>query len=605
MTDVTNPDKTLGDLLALELYSDQNVLVGGGRVRAWGDARGGGLTARQANPAARPIRVAGALNQHPAVRFTTPQADLADCFLGIPDAPELNPGKGPFRVLVVARNRSMETTGPRNTFLYKGNGIHGSTPAGYSMYLERISPASMGTVFRVRDVTGNAGARTHRETTARGLGAVRLYELALTGRDVRAALDGDFAAKIVAGGGGTDNSGYAASVTTSAPLRLGGVNRGVDLFAVLVIKGAVTERQLTDVRTYLVSRYSIPVVPAAVAPAGPEQTKVISTVEGGRARIPAIVRCADDSVVIFAEHRWDGDADSGHIGLVARRSTDGGQSWGEEITVVDDGENTRGNPVPVLDRSTGRLHLLLTGNLGTDNEVEINDGTAEDTRRVYRTFSDDHGVTWAPVREITDSTKKPSWRWYATGPGGARQLASGRLLVPCNHYDPARSAYRSHAIYSDDHGETWQLGGIVPTDNTNEIQATQLRDGTLRAHVRWAADNNPPGWKYVTTSTDEGLTWSPATPEYSLPSTPVQDDLITLPDGRLAATNHQDFTGRYNLAISTSPDDGRTWPAYTVVREGAVGDGAGYADLESLGGNRIAAVWEAGRQISVQLFDVV
>lgn len=49
--------------------------------------------------------------------------------------------------------------------------------------------------------------------------------------------------------------------------------------------------------------------------------------------------------------------------------------------------------------------------------------------RLYITYSDDDGMTWqapAPIPGITN----PKWGWFATGPPGALQLSSGRIVVP-------------------------------------------------------------------------------------------------------------------------------------------------------------------------------
>ncbi len=458
----------------------------------------------------------------------------------------------------------------------------------------------MGTKFLARDRGRDRALRTHAETTATNIGAVHLYELALDGDQLRAAIDGDFSR----GFSGVDDT-YAGTVANADPLRLGGINAGVDLFAVLVIKGEATAQQLDDVRTYLIEQYDIPSTPPAVVPASDEQTAVISVNTGGRARIPAVVRCDDDSLVIFAEHRWNGDADAGHIGTVARRSTDGGISWGPQFFVADDGVNTLGNPVPIVDRSTGRLHLLLTGNRATDTEKEINEGTSEDTRRVYRTFSDDHGVTWAPVAEITSSVKDPAWRWYATGPGGcraARRWPSSGALQPLrsgavdlagtrdlfgrprrdladrrpdrdrpHQRDPDRPAARRHPGRAHPLEHRQQPAGLQVLGHQHRRRPDlDARHPQLQPAVHAGAGRHPRAARR-----------------------------------RLVATNHQDFTGRYNLAINVSPDVGRTWPAYTIIRVGAVGNGAAYSDLVHVAGHRILAIWEAGREISVRLFDVV
>ena len=124
--------------------------------------------------------------------------------------------------------------------------------------------------------------------------------------------------------------------------------------------------------------------------------------------------------------------------------------------------------------------LVMTWNLGTDSETAIINKTGSDTRRVYVTRSDDNGATWTSPSDITASAKLPEWGWYATGPGGGIQLRNGphagRLVVACDHSDAA-GAYKSHVIFSDDAGATWQLGGVVPDVKLNECQAVDSHFG--------------------------------------------------------------------------------------------------------------------------------
>ena len=67
-------------------------------------------------------------------------------------------------------------------------------------------------------------------------------------------------------------------------------------------------------------------------------------------RIPATVRTKQGTVLAFAEARKHSRSDTGDIDLVLRRSTDGGRTWGDIITVWDDAGNVCGNPAPVVDR---------------------------------------------------------------------------------------------------------------------------------------------------------------------------------------------------------------------------------------------------------------
>ena len=133
-------------------------------------------------------------------------------------------------------------------------------------------------------------------------------------------------------------------------------------------------------------------------------------------RIPAIVKSKSNTLLAFAEARKArSNGDSGDIDLVVKRSSDNGKTWSKQITIWNDGQNTCGNPVPIVD-DRGRIHLLMTWNFQTDKWGAITNGTGEDSRRPYYTYSDDDGITWAQPVEITSSVKKEKWDWYATGP---------------------------------------------------------------------------------------------------------------------------------------------------------------------------------------------
>ena len=74
-------------------------------------------------------------------------------------------------------------------------------------------------------------------------------------------------------------------------------------------------------------------------------------------RIPAVVLTSDGTLLAFAEGRKYSGSDTGNIDLVLRRSTDGGQTWNPMQVIWDDGDNTCGNPAPVVDPETGRILL--------------------------------------------------------------------------------------------------------------------------------------------------------------------------------------------------------------------------------------------------------
>jgi sialidase-1 len=161
-------------------------------------------------------------------------------------------------------------------------------------------------------------------------------------------------------------------------------------------------------------------------------------------RIPALLTTQAGTLLAFCEAREGGD--SSDIDLLLRRSQDRGATWSDAQVVWDQARNVCGNPCPVQDRDTGVIWLLLTWNDSTDSGRKLHNGTSKDTRRVYVCYSDDDGRTWSRPVEITATTKKSDWWWYATGPGIGIQLRDGphkgRLVIPCDYTD--KNGYGSH-----------------------------------------------------------------------------------------------------------------------------------------------------------------
>lgn len=209
----------------------------------------------------------------------------------------------------------------------------------------------------------------------------------------------------------------------------------------------------------------------------------------GYFRIPAIVKARDGSLIAFAEGRRNGLSDAGDIDLVYRRSFDEGATWGPLLVVWDDGGNTCGNPSPVV-LENGRILMVMSWNLGTDKERDIERMRSEDTRKVYVTYSDDNGESWSAPVEITSQVKQPGWGWFACGPCHALQKArsprKGRVIIPSNHSEldsDGEPCSRSQVIYSDDEGETWSIGAVSCVSG-NECSAAELSDGSIYLTMR-------------------------------------------------------------------------------------------------------------------------
>jgi sialidase-1 len=315
-------------------------------------------------------------------------------------------------------------------------------------------------------------------------------------------------------------------------------------------------------------------------------------------RIPALIVTVKGTLLAFCEGRKSGQGDSGNIDLLLRRSTDGGATWGPQQIVWDDGPNTCGNPCPVVDAETGVVRLLLTHNLGGDHEPAIIRQKSKGTRTVWVCSSRDDGQTWSKSEEITRTTKRPDWTWYATGPGAGIQVRhgphKGRLVVPCDHIEAKTSRYYSHIIFSDDRGATWQLGGRTPQPQVNECEVAELPGGRLMLNMR-NYDRSQRS-RRVSTSDDGGATWSDVRPDPALIEPICQASFrryAWAEAGRTSSllfSNPASESSRVKMTVRLSRDEGKTWPVSKTLHAGP----SAYSCLAVLPDGAIACLYEAG-----------
>ena len=309
-------------------------------------------------------------------------------------------------------------------------------------------------------------------------------------------------------------------------------------------------------------------------------------------RIPALITTSKGTLFAFCEGRKNSRSDTGNIDLLLKRSFDNGKTWTKSQVIADHREDTIGNPCPVIDRDTGTIWLLLTGNPGFMGKRVIVHSYGWGTRTVWLTKSTDDGTTWAPLVEITKIAKEPHWTWYATGPGGGVQLSSGRLLVPCDHHEGLGSMVPySHVLYSDDHGKTWQRGGTVGRD-THECQAVELEDGSVLLNMRSYHGEHR---RAIARSRDGGLTWSKVKLCEALIEPVCQGSFVRFMKASESSKNRVLFsnpaaTERIKMTVRVSYDEGETWAVSKLLHGGP----SAYSSLAILPDKTIGCLYERG-----------
>ncbi|XP_077999967.1 sialidase-2-like [Glandiceps talaboti] len=363
----------------------------------------------------------------------------------------------------------------------------------------------------------------------------------------------------------------------------------------------------------------------------------VSNEEFNVVRIPAMI-FHDQRFLIFCEAR-DRAEDFGYMRLVSKRGTllsNNTVVWEKTQFVVYKEGMRFMNPSPVYDKTKNNVILVFLGIESTLSEKQmLRDGQHQ--IRVYVMKSSDYGDSWSQPKDITASTidtiQVPVAAAYAPGPGHGIQLKSGRLLIAGNHYQKdwsgligPKGLYNcsdySNVIYSDDGGDTWSMGGILPRSRdylgrkifANEAQVAELDNGVVVMAMRTLDHHQSRAQAF---SYDGGLTFQRGEvipnliePGYKVAngilvprvSPGCQGSIISFPSPNGSPGNHTwalfsnpaSETTRKFMSLRLSYDGCRTWSNPHTIYPWY----SGYSDLTYLGegflGHTFAIIHEGG-----------
>ena len=170
------------------------------------------------------------------------------------------------------------------------------------------------------------------------------------------------------------------------------------------------------------------------------------------------------------------------------------------------------------------------------------------------------------------------------------QAHPGRIVIPgwailnktgvTGKYDVSGSAL----MFSDDHGQTWQVGEVLTKggriENTQPSESTvvKLKNGSLLVNIRDSLnvederDKTRCGCRLIGRSDDGGATWAALWQEPDLWSSGVEGSMITtstctsgtsLPSSIVWFSNPRSKTGRVNGTVYYSVNDGS--PVSTII----------------------------------------
>jgi len=300
-------------------------------------------------------------------------------------------------------------------------------------------------------------------------------------------------------------------------------------------------------------------------------------------RIPAIITAPNGDLIAVCDARRKSSTDliwARDIDIAIRRSTDNGKSWTSMDLICDFGDgHPASDPSLLLDQTTGEIFCFYN---------YMNQDDAPKEFRLYVQSSKDNGKTWSKARDITDEIAKPEWKMdfkFITS-GRGIQTHDGELL-----HTMVNLKNGLHIFGSKDHGKSWYLKD-VPLKPGNESKVIELADDRLMVNCR----HNGHGYRWVYISKDGGKTWAGRS-DRNLVDPSCNGSILrytSIKDGykknRLLFCNANSFTGRQNLSVRISYDEGETWSEGKVIDSGS----SAYSSLTICQDGTIGILYEPG-----------
>ena len=224
-------------------------------------------------------------------------------------------------------------------------------------------------------------------------------------------------------------------------------------------------------------------------------------------RIPALRVLYDGSILVANDKRKYNEIDLPEdIDIVSRRSTDGGRTWTEPVTIVEGKGVGKGFGDPVLVQAAdGSVICAFVGGAG------LWDSTPENPQRSYIVRSDDGGQTWSSPLDVTSqiwgaSSERIECRmshsaFFGSGTGLllTKGKYAGRIMI-VSAVTTKDNRLDNYAFYSDDNGHTWTVSERAYIGG-DEAKVVELADGRVLMSIR---QNGKRGYNI---SSDGGHTW--------------------------------------------------------------------------------------------------
>ncbi|MGB2865619.1 MAG: sialidase family protein [Sedimentisphaerales bacterium] len=312
------------------------------------------------------------------------------------------------------------------------------------------------------------------------------------------------------------------------------------------------------------------------------QENPIFPLQGKHVHSSSIVECPNGDLLACWFH-GSGERTADDVIIQGARLEKGGTKWSPVFLMADTPNFPDCNPVLFVDqkerlwlfwiavRAHGWEHSILKYRLSTNYQqpgapewdwqdiilLKPGDIFAETIEAAFKELITEEPMwaEYAPlystmiIEAARDKAKRQTGWMTRTHP---IVLPNGRILLPLysDGYNVCLVAI------SDDTGQHWRAGKPIVGLGPIQPSIVRKKDGTLVAYMR--DSGNAPYRILISTSTDDGESWSPAI-DTNIPNPGSSLEAIALQDGRWVMVYNDTESGRHSLAVALSHDEGKTW----------------------------------------------
>lgn len=292
-------------------------------------------------------------------------------------------------------------------------------------------------------------------------------------------------------------------------------------------------------------------------------------------RIPALLCLNDGSLLSVCDKRKYNESDLPEdIDLVASRSTDGGRTWSDPVTIVQGTGRKHGyGDAALVQCENGDIICAFAGANGYFASNE------SDPIRTYVCRSTDGGITWGEPNDVTSTLwgsqatnsvcKNYRGCFFSSGNGLRLRRGShaGRIMFAVPMLRKGENVSDNFIVYSDDNGHTWQVS-YRAYNGGDEAKLMELVDGRLLLSTRQS------GARGYNISNDGGIHWGQQGHWDEMTTNACNGDML-----RVMATDMGDSINlllhslpnsmqRENVSLFASRDEGESWQHTKTLFEG-------------------------------------